>query len=221
VVDPGPDREPHVRAVLREVADADAATLVVSHGHGDHAGAVTALAEGLEAHGVPYRVLGSGHPLAELPREGEPIETDAGALEPLSTPGHVPDHLAFHWSERSALFVGDLLLGEGETTWVAGYPGCVSDYLDSLRRVGGLAPAVIFPAHGPPLLDPARAVDRFEAHRRDRIAQVRGVLSEHPRAGEDEIVERVYGDRVPPELRRAALESVRALLDHVRENRNA
>lgn len=202
--------------MLREVADADAVTLLVSHGHGDHAGAVAALAEGLEARGVPHRILGSGHSSAESPMDGGGIGTDAGELEPVPTPGHVPDHFAFHWPDRSALFVGDLLLGEGDTTWVAGYPGCVADYLHSLGRVRDLAPEVIFPAHGPPLVDPVEAVDRFEAHRRDRIAQVRAVLAEHPRADQNELVDHVYGDRIPPELRRAALESVRALLDHVR-----
>ena len=232
VVDPGPADPSHVDAVARAVERADAVTLLVTHGHGDHTGAAAALARrlgapvagawgtapaepGEERHPGPSAAL-DFRALAD----GDVVETDAGGLVAVSTPGHTPDHLAFHWPSGRALLAGDLLLGRGDTTWVAGYPGCVADYLGSLERVRGLPLDVVHPAHGPDLADPAAAIDRFEAHRRARIRQVEEALAAVPDASEDELLERVYGPGLAAGLRGAALESLRALVDHVRGERD-
>lgn len=216
VIDPGPDVESHVRAVVRSVEDADEVVLLLTHGHGDHAGATDPVLEELGRRGVACRVAGAGHPRAAPLADGDRVETDAGSLVAVATPGHTPEHLSYHWPGRAAVFPGDLVLGRGDTTWVAGYPGCVADYLASLDAVRRLDPDILFPTHGPPLADPGSALDRFEDHRRSRVAQVEEALGRHPAADPEELVDRIYGDRIPRGMRRAALESVRALLDHVR-----
>ncbi|MBW3535349.1 MAG: MBL fold metallo-hydrolase [Gemmatimonadetes bacterium] len=228
VVDPGPDDPGHVRAVAGVVAGAEAVTLVLTHGHADHAGAAPALASLLDAPVVGAWGTGPGEPGEDRHPgpaaglsfralgQGEVVPTDAGALVAVHTPGHTPDHLAFHWEAGRALLAGDLLLGRGDTTWVAGYPGCVTDYLASLERVSALPLDIIHPAHGPDLDDPAAALERFESHRRVRVRQVRDALAEAPGADEAELLARVYGDAIPPGLRGAALESLRALVEHVR-----
>jgi glyoxylase-like metal-dependent hydrolase (beta-lactamase superfamily II) len=197
----------------------DRVRILLTHGHGDHAGAVQALVgltdaevlapEGIEAYGVPTpdRVVG----------DGDTIGTDAGPLTAIRTPGHTPEHLCFLWPAQRALFVGDLMLGHGDTTWVAEYPGCVADYLASLERLRSLDLDVLYPAHGPPLLDPSEAIDRYEAHRRRRIEQVVGALERAPGADAEELVTLVYGDGLPNDLRRAATRSLAALLEYVRE----
>lgn len=215
IVEPGPDVADHVRAVVRSVQGADAVTLLLSHGHGDHVGGVDRMLEALEHGGMRVRVAGAGHPRAEPMADGEEVVTDAGVLVALETPGHTPDHLAFHWPRRRLLFPGDLVLGQGETTWVAGYPGCVADYLASLRRLADLDLDLIVPAHGPLLRDPSAALERFAAHRRERIRQVRVARGERPDARPRELLDRVYGGRVPPELEEAALASLQALLEYV------
>jgi glyoxylase-like metal-dependent hydrolase (beta-lactamase superfamily II) len=201
----------------------DRVVILLTHGHGDHAGAAGALAsstgaevwgpEGLEAYGVPApdRVV----------RDGDTIETDAGPLVAVHTPGHTPEHLCFHWPARRALFAGDLLLGRGDTTWVAEYPGCVADYLDSLERLRSLDLDVIHPAHGPALDDPAGALDRFEAHRRERIEQVRRALEAVPDGDVDALLDRVYGGELPASVRRAARRSLEALVEYVNEPRGS
>ena len=209
VVDPGPDRPEHLAAVARAVAGADAVVLLLTHGHLDHAGGARTLAGML---GAP--LLGAG-PVDRTLAEGEAIETDAGPLVALETPGHADEHVSFHWPERSALFAGDLVLGRGDTTLVAGYPGCVADYLDSLARVRSLGLTRLYPAHGPPIDDVSERLLHFESHRRARIAQVREVVASYPGASRREILERVYGDLVPPGLETAALASVDAILDHL------
>jgi len=214
VIDPGPDVEDHVRALASRVQSADDVTIVLTHGHGDHVDAAPSLAEmiGARIHGPE----GVGH-VDQILRDGDTVTTDSGELVALHTPGHTPEHLSFAWSARRALFVGDLFLGEGDTTWVAEYPGCVADYLRSLGTVRNLDLAVMYPAHGPPLLDPAEAVDRFESHRRRRIQQARQAMSEHPDADIEGLLDAVYGLELPDALRGAARHSLSALVEYVHD----
>lgn len=215
VVDPGPDVEDHVRALLVEVADAKTVRLLLTHGHADHAGAARALADRIGA-----EVLGPPMPgtVDRVLADGDVTETDAGRLVAIHTPGHTADHLCFHWPEARALFAGDLLLGRGDTTWVAEYPGCVADYFASLDRLRTLDLRVIYPAHGPPIEDPAEAIDRYERHRRERVRQVEEALATMPEADLERLMELVYGDEVPHGLARAALRSLGALVEYVQEH---
>jgi glyoxylase-like metal-dependent hydrolase (beta-lactamase superfamily II) len=148
------------------------------------------------------------------------VATDEGDLVAVETPGHARAHLSFHWPARRALFAGDLLLGKGDTVWVGEYAGAVADYLRSLERVRALAVEVIYPAHGPPLTEPAEALDRYTAHRRERIRQVEAALAERPGAGPDELLDLVYGAALPAAARRAALMSMEALKAHVERARD-
>ena len=212
VIDPGPDVEHHVRALASLAAAADEITILLTHGHADHAAAAPGLARATGA-----TVLGpAGVPgVDQMIENGDSIETDHGRLVAVHTPGHTPEHLAFDWPERKALFVGDLLLGEGNTTWVAEYPGCVADYLASLERVRTLNPAVIYPTHGAALENPLDALDRFEGHRRSRIEQVRKAMRAHPDASVEALLDVVYGDTLPDGVRGAARLSLEALVDYV------
>ena len=214
IIDPGPHVETHVRALVAFMGDADAVRIVLTHRHRDHAGAAPALADALSAEvWGPGEVEGVDHVLGD----GDVVETDVGALVAIHTPGHTVGHLCFHWPERNALFAGDLLLGRGATTWVAEYPGCVTDYMSSLNRLRTLDLEVVYPAHGPALENVTRALDRFEGHRAERIEQVRGALAEHPGASVEELLRRVYGHTIPSGLEGAAARSLSALVDHVRE----
>lgn len=211
VVDPGPDVVEHVRAVVRSVASADRVVLLQTHDHQDHAGAAAALAARL---GAP--VLGAGEGAREL-EDGAAVETDHGELRAVPTPGHARRHLAFHWPAAGAVFVGDLLLGRGDTTWVGAYPGCVRDYLESLDRIEGLGADVLYPTHGPPLRDPLEVLGRYREHREERLAQLERALAGAPDADPGTLVDLVYGDELPPDTREAALASVEAMIHHLRE----
>lgn len=208
IIDPGPDVESHIRAVIRAVETAQSVRILVTHHHDDHAGAVGAVAAAL---GAP--VLGTGHPLCEPLRDGDRVETDQGDLAVLETPGHASRHLAFYWEDERAVFPGDVILGEGSTTWVGEYPGAVADYLESLDRIRATAPAVLYPTHGAMVLDAPACLDAYESHRRTRIEQVRGALAERPDASVLQLVDRVYGDTIPAGLESAARKSVEAIMD--------
>lgn len=210
----------HVRALASRVAESEAEDVVVllTHGHGDHADAAPAIAALTGA-----TILGpEGIACVDVVlRDGSSHSTDTGELVAVHTPGHTREHLSFHWPDRRALFVGDLFLGTGDTTWVAEYPGCVADYLRALDLVRGLDVDVLYPTHGPPLEDPEEAVDRFEAHRRGRIAQAREAMTRHPEADLEELLDAVYGPELPESVRGAARQSLAALVEYVRDGGTA
>ena len=69
------------------------------------------------------------------------------------------------------------------------------------------------PGARPPLEDPDRTLDAFEARRRERIRQVQETLAARPEATTDELVAEVYGTTIPEGLEAAAGKSVEAIRD--------
>jgi glyoxylase-like metal-dependent hydrolase (beta-lactamase superfamily II) len=210
VIDPGPNEEAHIQAVSQALGDATQVTLLLTHRHSDHAGAAPALGEILQA-----PILGMGPGAARPLDEGEVIATDEGDLVVIPTPGHSAGHVAFHWLEEEALFAGDLVLGEGSTTWVGEYPEAVGDYLGALDRIGELGLQVIYPAHGPRLRDPAHTISEYRRHRLDRIREIAVAKDAHPEATAGELAELVYGSKIPKKLKDAARRSAEAILAHL------
>jgi glyoxylase-like metal-dependent hydrolase (beta-lactamase superfamily II) len=146
--------------------------------------------------------------------DGARIPTDTGELIALATPGHTPDHFAFHLPAASAVLVGDLMLGGMETALVAAPEGDLGAYLASLERVRALGAKVLYPAHGAPFTDPAAAIDAYIRHRHDRERQVLDAL----RGGAGsvhEVVAAVYGPELAPSLGAAAGGAVQAYLEHL------
>ena len=206
IIDPGPYVDSHVRAVVRAVAEAEQVWVLLTHGHADHSGAAEAVARECGA-----EILGVGIPGARAVGVSEIVETDQGRITSVDTPGHSREHVTFHWIEAEAGFPGDVVLGQGETTWVGEYEGCVADYLQSLDRLRGMGFRTLYPGHGPAIENPGATLDTFEAHRRVRIRQVEGLLAVHPEATTDELVAEIYGDTIARGLESAASMSVAAI----------
>lgn len=212
MIDAGPASDAHLRALTGAVAAATSVTVIVTHGHPDHAPGARALAAalGTDLWG-PAGVDGVSRPLPD----GDVVSTDEGDLVAVDTAGHARHHIGLHWPARRAFFAGDLVLGKGDTVWVGEYPGCVADYLASLECVRSFDLAVIYPAHGPPLDSPADALDRFVEHRRHRIRQMEALLAERPGASAEVLLEAIYGKQLPDGARKAALRSVEVMKAHV------
>jgi glyoxylase-like metal-dependent hydrolase (beta-lactamase superfamily II) len=218
VIDPGPEVETHLRALVSFLETAEEVRILLTHGHSDHAGGASSLAEklGVRVFASPsYRQASPDPAVVEVLEEGDRIGTDQGELAVVEVPGHTQEHLAFHWVDAGALFVGDLMLGRGNTTWIGEYRGCVADYLESLEKVRVLSPLAIYPAHGPPLTNPTSALDRFRNHREDRIREVAEARRLNPGAPPEDLARAIYGGELPDRLVKAARRSVEVMLFHL------
>lgn len=206
IIDPGPDDPAHLERLAAAAADAHS-VILLTHQHPDHAAGARRLSGmlGAEVLSQAAGTLGAGMD----------VPTDAGTLHVLPTPGHTPDHIALHWPEQKAIFVGDLMMGGLDTALVApSEGGSLEQYLDSLARLGGLGARILYPTHGPEFTDPEAAFDRYRAHRLRRLEQVRSALA----AGisdRDALVTAVYGDAVPPALRDWTRSTLEAYLDYL------
>jgi glyoxylase-like metal-dependent hydrolase (beta-lactamase superfamily II) len=217
VVDPGPDLDAHHDAVLAvlERLDVEAIAILLTHGHPDHAEGARSLSE--RAGGPPVRALDPAHRLGDEGLAGGD-RLDLGGLElaVVSTPGHTADSLSFHLIADHAVLTGDTVLGRG-TSVVAHPEGRLDDYFASLQRLAALTETYglehVLPGHGPPLDDPDGVIAGYQAHRAERLEQVRAALAGGARSASD-VVARVYVG-VDPVLWPAAELSVQAQLRYL------
>lgn len=206
IIDPGPDDTEHLDAIADAVGDGAVTAILLTHLHPDHAAAAPPLARRT---GAPIRA--SAH---RSLRHGDIITTDHGELRAIATPGHTPDHTAFHWPHAGAAFVGDLLMGGQDSALVAPPEGDLGLYLASLHTVRELHASTLFPAHGPPFDHPTATIDTYLRHRQDRLRQVSAALQEGP-LPTDAIRDAVYGTALDPALRHAASMATEAYLAYL------
>jgi glyoxylase-like metal-dependent hydrolase (beta-lactamase superfamily II) len=216
VIDPGPDDESHLKAVL-EIAHQRGVTIeatLLTHGHLDHSEGARHFAE---LTGSQVRALDPVHRYGtEGLAGGDVIEVDGLRVEVVATPGHTTDSLSFLLPQTHALLTGDTVLGRG-TTVVAHPDGRLDQYLDSLQRLSELSGIaqleLLLPGHGPVLDSPAEVINYYLTHRRARLAQVSAAVAAGARSAPD-VVAVVYAD-VDPTLWPAAELSVRAQLQYL------
>lgn len=217
VIDPGPADPAHLSAIADALAGAERATILLTHDHPDHAAGAEELARcaGARAARLDDRpVAGDGLDAGD----GAAIDTSAGPLVAVFTPGHARRHYCYYLPEHGAAFTGDLVLGRGDTTWIGEYPGGVADYLASLDRLESLGARVLYPGHGDPLSDPVDAVSRFRRHRLERIAQVRQALADGVPHDARQVVRHVYGP-LPSGVFEMAVAGVEGMLEHLSTGR--
>ena len=183
----------HVDA-LAELGQGRIRWIVVTHTHPDHSPAAPALAAltGAEVIGYDDR---DGFAPDRFASDGFRLPTDEVTLRAVHTPGHASNHLCWLLEEEGLLFSGDHVMG-GSTVVIRPPDGDMAQYLDSLRRLRHLEPALrlIAPGHGSLLTDPAAALDDVIAHRRLREEVVVEALAATDRATVDELVPAVYRD---------------------------
>ncbi|GAB2750373.1 MBL fold metallo-hydrolase [Streptomyces bullii] len=124
---------------------------------------------------------------------GDLLDLPGRRLRAVWTPGHTPGHVCLHLEEdhpaglpgRGRLFSGDHLLPE-ITPHIGLYedPDDTSvtdplgDYLDSLERVGRLAPAEVLPAHQHGFTDAPARVRQLLLHHEERLNGLLALLSQ-------------------------------------------
>ncbi len=221
IVDPGPQLDAHVDALLAAVAGETVTHLLVTHTHADHSPAAAAVKEltgattyGFGPHPPDARSESEEHgdvvfvPDVEV-RHGDVIEGPGFEFECLHTPGHISNHICYAERRRGILFPGDHVMG-WSTSVISPPDGRIADYLDGLRLLLARGEAPFFPTHGPPITEPAPYVQALLDHRLEREQQVVDLLSDGRRTVA-ELVAVMYAD-VRAELHEPAARSVGAHL---------
>ncbi len=232
IIDPGPDDEAHLAALLNALEGERVVAIFVTHTHFDHSPLARKLAArtGAPVHGYgPHaanrargsviapsllmRQSGDGdfRPDAEL-RDGDEVRGPGWSLRALHTPGHIPNHLCYELREERALFSGDHVMG-WSTTIIAPPDGFMADYLASLDKLLAHDHLRYWPGHGPEIENPAAHVAALKAHRLRREADILTSVRQGARTL-PQIIARIYPG-LPDNLREAAGLSTLAALEHL------
>jgi glyoxylase-like metal-dependent hydrolase (beta-lactamase superfamily II) len=227
VIDPGPDDEEHIAALLAGLGEELVSHILITHTHRDHSPGAALLKPK-----TPALIYGFGPHGTERASDGGEIEEGADRdftpdlilddratiggpdwfLEVVHTPGHCSNHLCFRWPERRALFCGDHVMG-WSTTVIAPPDGDMADYLASLDKILEEDDETYWPTHGPCISNPAAFVRAIIEHRVERERQILACLAD----GHDTIAAMVPAmyEGLDPRLHGAAARSVLAHLVHL------
>jgi glyoxylase-like metal-dependent hydrolase (beta-lactamase superfamily II) len=189
ILDPGPDDDAHVAALLDAVRGETVTHVFVTHTHRDHSPAVPKVkaATGAKVYAQgPHRLARPLH-IGETRRldasadmdfrpdvalaDGQMVSGDGFTLQAVTTPGHTANHMAFAFKESDLLFPGDHVMA-WSTTIVAPPDGAMSDYMASLHKLAGRSEKLYLPGHGAAVRDAPRYVQFLIQHRQGREASI-------------------------------------------------
>ena len=228
ILDPGPDDDAHLEALVRAIAGHPVSHIFVSHTHRDHSplaarlkvltGALT-VAEGPHRSARPLRIgevapLDASSDTDFIPDlvvgDGQVVDGDGWRMRAVLTPGHAANHAAFELVGTGILFSADHVMA-WSTSIVAPPDGAMSDYMASLEKLVERDDQLYLPGHGGAVATPQKFVRGLKAHRKMRERAILERLSAGDRSIPD-IVRAIYRD-TDPRLYGAAGLSVLAHLE--------
>ena len=186
VIDPGPDDEEHIDAILACLPGETISHILVTHTHMDHSPGCRLLQAKTGAPTYAYGPHGSGKieqgvqveeggdmdfDPDHLVAHGEIIQGGDWSVECVYTPGHTSNHLCFQLREQKALFTGDHVMG-WSTSIISPPDGDMADYMLSLELLLERADEIYWPTHGPCIDEPKAHVEAYIAHRLEREQQI-------------------------------------------------
>ena len=182
VIDPGPDLDEHVEALVAAIAGRPVVAICCTHTHRDHSPAAWPLAEatGAPIIGCAPLALETVGPRADAAfdgdyaadrvlGDGESLKIDGKALTAVATPGHTSNHLCFAYGD--ALMTGDHVMG-WSTTVVVPPDGDMAAYMASLHKLRERGDLTYYPAHGPAVTKPQQYLRGLIGHRLQREKQI-------------------------------------------------
>jgi glyoxylase-like metal-dependent hydrolase (beta-lactamase superfamily II) len=225
IVDPGPDDDSHLAALLAAVEGEQIETILITHTHRDHSVGAKKLraATGARVVGAaPFAPRGDGstgldsaHDRDYSPdlvlADGERWRGDGYTIEAIATPGHCSNHLCFALLEENTLFSGDHVMG-WSTSIVAPPDGSMRGYMDSLDKMRGRPETIYWPGHGGPVVEPQRYLRALIHHRRQREVSILNTLTNGPQTI-PALVARIYVGLNPSLTHAAGLSTLAHLED--------
>lgn len=229
VIDPGPDDEAHLQAILR-AARGRVSHILVTHAHLDHSPLARALAQetGAPVYAFGPATAGRSTVMQELAASGlveggegvdvgfEPDETLADGevlqgygwtLRAIHTPGHMGNHLCLAWDDRC--FTADHVMGWASSL-VSPPDGDLTDFMASCRKLQERTWSEFFPGHGAPIADTGGRLDWLINHRLSREASILETLRSGAQTARS-LAEAIYVD-TPALMLTAATRNVLAHL---------
>lgn len=214
VIDPGPADKAHIDRIL-DITGGNIERVLVTHTHQDHSPGARSLKL---ATNCP--VWGQAAPAGAAqdntfepdaqPTHGDLIETDAGQLQVIHTPGHASNHLCYLLTGQELLFSGDHIM-QGSTVVINPPDGDMKAYLESLYDLLAAPIRFIAPGHGFLMGQPEAIVDYLITHRLSREYKVVRALEQHAPASLKDLTTEIYND-VPAALHSVAARSALAHL---------
>jgi glyoxylase-like metal-dependent hydrolase (beta-lactamase superfamily II) len=197
MIDPGPNIESHIDALLR-AAGSKLRWILCTHAHHDHSPAAQAVhaATGAQLIGMPPPP-GERHDQKFVPSwsitDGERLAGPDFTLRAVHTPGHASNHVCYLLEEEKLLFTGDHVM-QGSTVVIGPPDGSMSAYLKSLEKLLGIDIARLAPGHGHPIDTPHDEVRKLIRHRLGREQKVVTALAKVRRGDLDALVPHAYDD---------------------------
>ena len=227
VIDPGPDDEEHIGAILAALDGETISHILVTHTNMDHSPGCRPLQALTGAPTYAYGPHGAGKleqgvqveeggdmdfAPDHLVKHGDIIQGGDWTVECVYTPGHTSNHMCFALQEQKALFTGDHVMG-WSTSIISPPDGDMAAYMQSLELLLERDDAVYWPTHGPSIIDPKTHVRAYIAHRIEREEQILKCIDEGTHSIRD-MVPLMYRD-TPEFMYPAAARSVLAAMENL------
>jgi hydroxyacylglutathione hydrolase len=243
LIDAGPNDPTHQQNIIDALpAGCRISHILITHAHLDHSAGAAALAqktgakvyafgtgasgrsaqmqelaecgsagggEGMDAQFVPDRIL----------KHGETLDTDAGLITALHTPGHMSNHMCFAYDDL--IFSGDLIMG-WSSSLISPPDGDAAEFRTSCALLLDRNIAKLLPGHGDPVENGHARIQDLLVHRAQREAQILTTLKSAQKAHSplslQDITLSVYAALDPRALPAAARNTFAHLIDLTNRN---
>ncbi len=230
IIDPGPDDDNHLSALLKAINGRNVSHILITHPHADHSPLARKLSDVTGA-----KIWGKAEEKAHKPisneteegddtgfcpdfaiNDGQIIQCDGFEIECIATPGHTSGHFCFGLPFENVLFSGDHIMG-WSTSVILPPNGNMNQYIKSLEKIRASQFETLYPTHGAPIPNPHEFIDAYINHRLEREKQVIECLKNNISKISD-MVPLLYAN-VDKRLWPAAARSIHAHLIRLVENK--